>query len=245
MATRSFKTWLLAGALVLTGGFTSQASAQAVDGLVVEIGSTTVDLTSSSVVISTSFDIYFFNPGPDPNLLAGYTLFLDIAPATDDPFASGPLLPAGVSFAADPVTYITGAGITGAGVGPLFFAPTEVPGATENLALPPGNDPPNTLAAGDIGLGQFQLFDGVFQPGDRFPILTINLEIDTALATPGSFDLFLNPNGENTISSLTVPAQLFTSTSGTLTLSAIPEPGSLVILAAGGLLVSLRRKRNT
>ena len=241
MATRSFKTWLLAGALVLTGGFTSQASAQAIDGLVVEIGSTTVDLTSSSGVISTSFDISFFNPGPEINPLAGYTLFLDIAPATDDPFASGPLLPAGVSFAADPVTYITGVGVGG----PLSSAATEAPGATENLALPPGNDPPNTLAAGDIGLGQFQFSDVDFLPGDRFPILTINLEIDTALATPGSFDLFLNPNGENTISSLTVPSQLFTSTSGTLTLSAIPEPGSLVILAAGGLLVSLRRKRNT
>ena len=240
MATRSFKTWLLAGALVLTGGFTSQASAQTPGSLVVEIGSTTVDLTSSSGVISTSFDISFFNPGPEINPLAGYTLFLDIAPATDDPFASGPLLPAGVSFAADPVTYITGAG-----VGPLSSAATEAPGATENLALPPANDLPNTLAAGDIGLGQFQFSDFDFQPGDRFPILTINLEIDTALATPGSFDLFLNPNGENTISSLTVPRQDFTSTSGTLTLSAIPEPGSLVILAAGGLLVSLRRKRNT
>ena len=93
-------------------------------------------------------------------------------------------------------------------------------------------------------MGQIQLSDGVFQPGDRFPILTINLEIDTAVATPGSFDLFLNPNGQNTISSLAVPRQEFTSTQGTLTLtSAIPEPGSLAILATGGLLVSLRRKR--
>ena len=220
MRLRRLRKCLLASAFVLAAGFSSQASAD----LVVELGSVDVDISAGTGTVDATFNIAISNPTGDAAQLAGYTLFLDIGPA-------GRALPTGVSYGTPQATYLSGGGVgllTSGSPGTLNSGPT--------------------LAAGDLGLGQFQFFDSTLPAGSRFDLITVNLVIDRAVATEGTFDIFLNPDGQTSISSFDNFAQEFTSTSGTLTLfssSAIPEPGSLVILAAGGLLVSLRRKRNT
>ena len=188
--------------------------------LVIDIGSTTVDISAATGVLSTSFDIEISNTGSMSAAVAGYSLFLDIAP-------TGSGLPAGVSFGNPIATYASGNG-----TGFLFGA--SIDGTLDT-----------NPAAGDLGLGQIQFFDAQLGAGQSELLVTVNLEIDAALAQADDYSLFLNPNGQSSISNSSNSALDFTSTSGTLTLvSAIPEPNSIVLLASlCGWVASRRRMR--
>ena len=165
-------------------------------GFNVDIGDSSVDVSTGAGVVETSFNIAIQNPTSDPLEFSGYTLFLDIGP-------SGLALPAGVTLANPPATYLSGNGIA-----PLVGAGTTPPGATLNLAP----------AAGDLGLGQIQFFDASIAAGQSFDLITVNLLVDLSIATPGDFDLFLSPDGQSSISSTTQPSQAFTSSIGRLSL---------------------------
>jgi hypothetical protein len=191
--------------------------------LVVDIGSAVVDLSSGSGTTAASFDITFSNPMAMPELLSGYSIFLDISPL-------GRQLPLGVTFGTPEAEYPP------AGSPPLF--------GTGGI----GTVNP-TPAAGDLGLGQFQLFNGTIEPGQSFQMVTVNLMIDRDVAAPGVFDLVLSPDGQNVLNELDMAmpvAKPFTVSPGTLTITAVPEPGSsafAVSIAAMGVAVYRRRSR--
>lgn len=190
--------------------------------IVIELGSAEVNLAPGSGTTATSFDITFTNPMATDAPIAAYSLFLDIHPI-------GAALPTGVSFADPAATYVAGQGVP-----PLAAAG---PG-TINL----------TPAAGDLGLGQLQFFDGTIGAGESFVMLRVNLEIDRALASPGVYQITLNPGGQNSIDAfdgeILPQAQPFTVTNGTLTLvAAVPEPGSCMFLFAVSAATLIRRRR--
>lgn len=164
--------------------------------ITVELGNTQVDLAASSGITTTALDIIFSNTTTSDLTVAGYSLFVDIG-------TSGKSLPQGVSFADPAVTYRSGLGEP-----PL---PLAGPG-TMNL----------NPAAGDIGLGQLQFSDASIGAGESFVMLSLNLEIDLALASPGVFDVLLSPQGENSLSTISGP-QTFSVTTGTLTLTTMPS----------------------
>ena len=195
MTFKSFLRCALFIFLTTTLGTVVQAQ-----GFNVDIGDSTVDLSAGAGVVAASFNIAIQNPTVSPLEIAGYSLFLDVGPA-------GLALPAGVTLANPPATYLSGNGIA-----PLVGAGTTPPGATLNLAP----------AAGDLGLGQIQFFDASIAAGQSFDLITVNLLVDLSIATSGDFDLFLNPNGQSSISSAAQPSQVFTSSSGTLSLVASP-----------------------
>lgn len=214
MIKNIFGRLLLATAFLLLG-FSGLAHAD----LVVDIGSAEVDLSAGSGTASTSFEIAVRNEGDEAETFNGYTFFLDIGPV-------GLGLPTGVSFADPAATYLIGEG-----VGPLIGASRD---GTQNF----------NPAAGDLGLGQIQFFDGTLNAQEEVVFLTVNLEVDLALANPGEFDLFLNSDGQNVLSSFDTPPP-FTSTVGTLSLtSTVPEPSSaLMVLVVTGLATAQRRRR--
>ena len=194
-------------------------------GIIIELGSAEVNLAPGSGTTATSFDITFTNPMVTGAPIAAYSLFLDIQPL-------GAALPTGVSFADPAATYVAGP--------PLAFA---FPG-TINLSP----------AFGDLGLGELQLFNGMIGAGESFDMLRVNLLIDQALASPGVYQISLNPGGENSIDAFVsggLPqAQPFTVTNGTLTLSSttvpVPEPGALLMAVVGSICIcgaTLLRKR--
>ena len=158
---------------------------------VVELGSTTVDLSAGTGTVNTTIDIVMRNESAAPAALSGYSLFFDLHPARA-------ALPNGVRFADPPATYLSGGGIA-----PLSGAS---PG-TQNL----------NPAAGDLGLGQFQFFDAIFQPGEAFTAVQVNLAIDLNQAEPGTHDVSLANQGENTLVAISEEPTFRTSV-GTLTL---------------------------
>jgi len=163
--------------------------------ITVKLGSAQVDLSAGSGVTTATLDVSFSNMTATAAPIAGYTLFLDIEPADLE-------LPMGVSFAEPAVTYLAGLGTE-----PL---PSAGPG-TVNLAP----------AAGDIGLGQLQFSNSTIGAGESFTMFTVNLTIDLAQAESGLFDVFLNPQGDNSLNTLD-GSQPFTAVNGLLTLISTP-----------------------
>ena len=167
--------------------------------LVVELGDATVDLSSGVGTSALSFDVFIKNPTGSALPLSGYSLFLDIGPV-------GQQLPAGVTFDEPAATYVAGQGVAplvGAGPGTMNLAP----------------------AAGDLGLGQLQFFDGMIDPGERHLMLSIQLLVDYSVAIPGFYDIFLNPQGESSLAAVSGP-QDFTVDNGQLILLSTPSlPG--------------------
>lgn len=201
----------------------SFASPSAAD-LVVEIGNARADLGSDSGTTTATFDIIFRNPSlTDPVPIATYSLFLDIEP-------TGLELPTGVTFGTPAVTYTSGDG-----VGLLLGASKT--GTT--IFMP---------AAGDLGLGQLQFFNGRIDAGESFVMFQVNLLIDRAIAIPGDFEITLNSLGENSIESIgagNLPEpQAFVFNAGSLAISAVPEPSVVAIWSLAGLTFVVKRRRN-
>ena len=214
-------------ALTLSGSFCSNASAQ---GFNVNLGSSTVDVSSRSGIASTSLLINLENPTDDDLDIAGYSFLFDVAPI-------GLVLPEGVSFDttngdSSAVTYISGGGnppLIGAGrPGTINFSPS----------------------AGDVGLGQLQFSNGTVSAGAEFDLLMVNLLVDRSTAVLGDFSITLNQDGQNSINSFDAqgnPQDVeFSVNAGTLSIvsSAIPEPSSLVILGLLQTALMLRRRKS-
>ncbi|MCA9149423.1 MAG: hypothetical protein KDA92_09000 [Planctomycetales bacterium] len=169
---------------------------------------------------TTSFAVRLSNPGGPSQEIASYSFFLDMGPL-------GAALPAGVTFDTPAATYISGAGVA-----PLIGAAN--PGTIE---LSP--------AAGDLGLGQLQFFNGTIDTDESYTLLSVNLVVDRATASPGLIDLSLNASGQNAIDRLSVSnepiAVSFTVTPGFLELTAVPEPSAWMCMAVVAFGVSLFR----
>lgn len=206
----------LAFALVCT--FVSIGTASA--SLVVELGDAEVSLLPGGGTKNTLLSVVFKNPSTEPVPLAGYSLFFDIAPEELG-------LPAGVSFANTAATYWVGQGVE-----PLTGAAN--PGTINHAP-----------AAGDLGLGQIQNFNGSIAPGASIEMVQVNLVVDLQKAIVGGYPVFLNDQGQNSLDAFTADGlsllpQSFSVEPGVLSLVEVPEPSATTYFVLAGLLATSR-----
>ena len=209
-------------ALICAGSVGQSAKAVLVADADLEVtfGDAQLSFVPGTGLATTMFNVSLQNNSSSDAFLAAYSLFIDISP-------SGLALPIGVSFDTSATSY--------SGAGPISST-----SGTSNLAP----------AAGDLGIGQLQFFNGTIPANTDVDILTVHLVIDRSLAIPGDYDLTLAPAGENSLLAISSsggpPIDLdFAVRSGALSIVAVPEASAWLQLFAVSVIsvgFVLRRK---